>query len=73
MYEKKRRTILRSISWRFTATLTTFIISYFVTGNIDIAFAIGGVELITKIFIQYVHERLWMKIKFGYIKPDYQI
>ena len=73
MYEKKRRTILRSISWRFTATFTTFVISYFVTGNVDVAFAIGGVELVAKIFIQYVHERLWMKIKFGYIKPDYQI
>lgn len=73
MYERKLRTVLRAISWRITATLTTFIISYFVTGNLDLAITIGGVELVAKLFIQYVHERLWMRIKFGFIKPEYHI
>ena len=73
MYERKIRTVLRAISWRITATLTTFIISYFVTGNIDLAITIGSVELVSKLLIQYVHERLWMRVKFGYIKPEYHI
>ena len=73
MYERKIRTVLRAISWRITATFTTFIISYFVTGNIDLAITIGSVELVSKLLIQYVHERLWMRVKFGYIKPEYHI
>ena len=74
MYERRRRTILRSISWRIVATVTTMVIAFFVTGKVELAVTIGGFELIAKLFIQYFHERLWMKIKYGYINPpDYQI
>ena len=72
--EKKRRSLAKVISWRTTATLTTVIISYIITGNHSIALQIGVFEVLAKIVLQYVHERIWLKIKFGLPKtPDYQI
>lgn len=46
-------------------TIDTMILSYIFTGRLDVALAIGGTELITKIIIFYIHERIWNKIKWG--------
>ena len=74
MKESKRRSLAKVISWRFTATMTTIIISYIITGNTDFAMKIGVIEVVAKIALQYGHERIWSKIKFGVPKPmDYQI
>jgi len=74
MEERKRRSIAKVVSWRMTATFTTVIISYFITGNHSFALKIGVFEVIAKMFLQYLHERIWLKIKFGLPKPlDYQI
>ena len=73
--EQKRRSLLRVISWRITATVTTMIISWLITNQIDLAIKIGFIEVFAKIALQYIHERIWMKVKFGMIrsKSDYQI
>ena len=74
MKESKRRSLAKVISWRFTATMTTIIISFIITGNTDFAVKIGVIEVVAKIALQYFHERLWFKIKFGLPKAmDYQI
>ena len=49
------------MSWRATATLTTVIISYFITGNTEFAMKIGFIEVFSKILLQYIHERIWAK------------
>ncbi len=51
-----------------TGTADTIIISYLVTGKIKMAVSIGFVELFTKIFLYYVHERIWNRISFGRTK-----
>ncbi len=58
------RSIYKTISWRVIATTDTFIISYFVTGYFAWATAIASVEVFTKMFLYYYHERLWLKVKF---------
>ena len=74
MAERRIRTIAKSFSWRITATLTTTIISYFITGEIGAALKIGFLEFIFKICLFYFHERIWLKIKYGISKEvDYQI
>jgi uncharacterized membrane protein len=76
MKEKNYRSLLKSVSWRITGTIDTFIISYIITGKISLAFSISGVEIFTKISLYYFHERLWNKIKIGKIVEtliDYQI
>ena len=41
-------------------------IGWFVTGSLSAGAAIGGIEVITKMFLYYGHERVWYKyIKIG--------
>ena len=54
---------LKSVSWRCVATLTTMLISLFVTHQIKTAVSIASIEFILKIFIYYGHERLWVVIQ----------
>ena len=57
--ESHTRSILKGISWRIIATLTTISIAYLITGKLDFALEIGGIEVISKIVLYYFHERLW--------------
>jgi adenylylsulfate kinase len=53
---------LKAITWRIIGTLDTIFISYFFTKNTIVAFSIGGVEVITKSFLFYVHDRIWLRV-----------
>lgn len=67
----KRRHILKTITWRIIGTLDTMILSWIITGNWKFGVAIGGVELITKMFLYYLHERAWYRYsKFGINERD---
>ncbi|MDC1341905.1 DUF2061 domain-containing protein [Candidatus Njordibacter sp. Uisw_002] len=61
--ESKKRSILKATTWRVTATCTTTLIAFLITGNIESALSIGFVEFFVKFVIYYYHERLWTKIK----------
>jgi len=59
------RSFIKAVTWRFTGTVDTFILSYIITGKAKLALAISGMEIFTKIFLYYVHERAWNKIQWG--------
>ncbi|MBE0647457.1 MAG: DUF2061 domain-containing protein [Bacteroidales bacterium] len=68
------RSVLKAISWRFIASGATFIISFTIfTQATQSAFkdVIGAVSLITsvdivaKLILYYLHERLWTNILWG--------
>lgn len=63
--EQKKRTVLKSLTWRITATLTTTSLVYFFTGKLDTAIEVGLIEVFLKMYIYYLHERLWARVKFG--------
>ena len=65
MKERRRRSVIKGLSWRITGTLDTMLIAYLITGEFAMAFSIGGIELITKMVLYYLHERVWNKIKWG--------
>jgi uncharacterized membrane protein len=69
------RSLVKALSWRITGTLDTILISFLITGEARMAFSIGFVELFTKMFLYYAHERVWNRISFGRTKPkeDYTI
>lgn len=54
--------IYKTISWRIIGTIDTMIISYILTGKIDVALSIGGIEVISKMVLYYIHERTWIKL-----------
>jgi uncharacterized membrane protein len=68
------RSLLKAISWRVIASGTTFIISYFIFSNyseqsrseaMETASYITAIELVAKLLIYYLHERLWTNINWG--------
>ena len=62
----KTRHIVKTITWRIVGTLDTMTIAWLVTGSLSAGAAIGGIEVITKMFLYYGHERVWYKyIKIG--------
>jgi len=62
----RKRHILKTLTWRVIGTLDTMILSWLITGNWKFGVAIGGVELITKMVLYYLHERAWYKFsKYG--------
>lgn len=61
-----KRHLLKTISWRIIGTMDTMMLSSIITGSWKIGIAIGGVEVITKMVLYYLHERAWYKFsKFG--------
>ena len=72
--DKYWRSLLKTLSWRITATFTTMLIAYIITGELSWAFSIGFIEFFSKFILYYFHERLWERLKIGRYKPlDYQI
>lgn len=63
--EKPVRSVVKSLSWRVIGTLDTILISWIITGELTLAFSIGSIELITKMILYFLHERLWNTIKWG--------
>jgi len=63
--ERPLRSFVKSISWRIIGTLDTILISWLITGTLSLAFAIGSIEMITKMVLYFFHERLWNTIKWG--------
>ena len=61
-----KRHIAKTVSWRIIGTIDTVIISGLITGSWGAGLAIGGVEVISKMVLYFLHERTWYKfIKFG--------
>ena len=64
-YETKKRSVLKALSWRTWATITTAIIVFIFTGEVALAVTVGFLEVFAKMGLYFFHERLWQKIRFG--------
>ena len=65
----RKRHILKTISWRIIGTIDTFLLSWLITGSWKIGLSIGGVEVVTKMILYYLHERVWYKFSNFGINP----
>jgi adenylylsulfate kinase len=64
-YETRKRSILKAISWRTWATITTAVIVFIFTGRFALAITIGLLEVFAKMALYFFHERFWQKINYG--------
>ncbi len=58
--EPHYRSAMKALSWRIIATTATILIVFAFTGRLVISAGVGGVEVIVKIILYYLHERLWL-------------
>lgn len=59
------RSLAKSVSWRAVGTMDTMMLAWYFSGNMVTGLSIGVSELVTKIGLFYLHERLWSRIKWG--------
>ena len=65
MKVKKIRSVVKTISWRIIGTIDTMFLGWLITGSPLIGLKIGALELVTKFVLYYLHERVWLRCKFG--------
>lgn len=53
--------LIKSVGYRLFGTLATIIISFIFTGSIKISFSIGFFEVISKILLYFVYDKIWEK------------
>jgi len=66
--ETHSRTVMKTVSWRVVATVTTMAIVYIFTGEFLLSLGVGAVEVIAKILFYYLHERAWEMVSWGKAK-----
>ena len=74
------RHVIKTISWRLVGAIDTillvFLVYYFVKGSTEgaakLALSMFSIEIITKMILYYLHERIWFASNYGVIKPKDQ-
>ena len=55
------RHIAKTISWRILGTLDSMFLSWVITGDLKVGMQIGLADVIIKMVLYYLHERVWFK------------
>lgn len=66
----RKRSVLKSITWRITASLTTILIVWAVSGELIIAGEVALLEVFIKMLVYYFHERAWDRVPAGDVTCD---
>ena len=56
-----KRHFAKTITWRIIGTLDTLLLSWFISNDMSVGLKMGLFELVTKMLLYYVHERVWFK------------
>jgi uncharacterized membrane protein len=59
------RSLTKAVTWRVTGTIDTFLISWLITGELLLASGIAFTEIMTKICLFWLHERVWNRVGWG--------
>ena len=70
------RHIIKTVSWRLIGAIDTILLVFIVyyclfnttEGAAEVSLSIFSIELITKIILYYLHERIWFSSNYGVIK-----
>ena len=72
--ETQARSIAKAFSYRILGSLTTALIVFAVSGKWKESAGVGLADMVSKIGLYFLHERIWNKIPIGRPKePEYEI
>lgn len=60
-----KRHIAKTVTWRIVGTIDTMLIGWMISGDPMTGVKIGGVEVLTKMVLYFIHERVWFKVNYG--------
>lgn len=55
------RHVLKTITYRFFATIVTILTAYFLGASLEVSTLIGVGELLIKPLVYFIHERIWYR------------
>ncbi len=65
MADSRVRHLAKTITWRIVGTIDTMILAWVISGSPATGLKIGAAEVVTKMLLYYLHERIWYRINFG--------
>ncbi len=72
--ETHARSIAKTISYRLLGSTITALLCFAVSGRVMMSLGAGGADLVIKLWLYFLHERIWNHIDFGRVKPpEYEI
>jgi len=72
--ESNYRSLFKAVSYRVLGSAATAAIVFLLSGKPLLSLGTGALDMVTKIGLYYLHERIWERISFGRPKPpEYEI
>jgi adenylylsulfate kinase len=72
--ESNSRSVAKAISYRLLGSLSTALMVYVFSGSVKASLGVGALDVVVKMALYYLHERLWNHITYGRERPpEYEI
>jgi len=69
----RKRSLVKTLTWRTIATTDTIVIARIITGSWTIGLGIASIEVVTKMLLYYLHERGWASLDWGLEDVDVEV
>lgn len=63
--ETNARSLVKAVSYRLLGSMATTSVVYLLTGRAAVSLGAGTLDLVIKLALYYVHERIWDRIGYG--------
>jgi uncharacterized membrane protein len=74
MMESTSRSLAKAVSYRVLGSAGTALIVFIFSGNMPLSAGVGAIDMVLKIALYFLHERIWNYIPYGRPKPpEYEI
>lgn len=67
-----KRHAAKTITWRLVGTLDTIVLSWLITGDAFLGLQIGLAEILTKMLLYYLHERIWFNVALEKVNSNWR-
>lgn len=67
-FEHTKRSLVKTITYRLLIIVSTFIVTYLITGQMDLTIGITVVANSVNTLLYFIHERIWNRIHWGKTK-----
>ena len=72
--DSQARSLAKAVSYRVLGSTVTALIVLLFSGSLKISLGVGALDMLSKIALYFLHERLWNYIPYGRPKPpEYEI
>lgn len=63
--ETNARSLVKAVSYRLLGSMATALVVYLLTGRAAVSVSAGTLDLVVKLALYYLHERIWDRIGYG--------